>query len=134
MTMPPEIASMGLKYLDQRLSSLYVKLCDIANDLKIPDTFYGIAGTTQGGVGAYDAAHDTFMLPSSCRRVDVTLFDNNAIVQFDNNKAGPQDSFNTFEMEYIAPGFYSFPYMANRVRIRAKDTAKQARYQMVMWT
>lgn len=77
------------------------------------------------------ASDDTLTVGWAGKRLDITLFDRNVYVQFDDGKGNWSDA-----QELIAPGFYSFPAVVTRVQVKTTDaspTPVQSRYQVAVW-
>lgn len=112
------------------LVSIHGKLCDVYQNVKIPTVYRARAGVTSNNGGDYTPA-DTFEVPFNARRIDITLFDKNAVISIDNNSQGSVPSWGD-DVQYIAPGFYSIPFVTKRLRIKDAG-AGDAKYQWSAW-
>lgn len=120
--------SSGLGEMLRGLKLSYDELCKIAHFVSPPTTQKVRSGSTTGTAGKYDVK-DQLQLAMRAVRIDVTLFDNNAFIQW-----GKRTSELNDEMEYIAPGFYSLPAAAEFVQIRAVSGGTAARYAVSTWS
>ena len=105
-------------------------LCEIRDYLAQLAGFQRPSFTNRSLAGtAADAYGSDIVLPMKARSVNVSLFNNGAVIQRANDVQSQYDD----EIELIAPGIYQLEAWTVKLRIRNSVAGSNARYEIVAW-